>query len=219
MVVTVNELWPDEGSDNLLHLALGTHNHSAKVKYLCSRYPELIHQRNGSGKTPLHLALGNSYAGVSTANYLCEVGGQELVRAPIIHPTKQSGWLPLHSMISSAWQHGLTSPLSEGADFFRLMLRWYPEAAGIAAGRPGDLKTPYQLAADDPTHVDPYFLRLLLRAAPDLDPAELHRLNYAERRMAMFLAFRAAASNPSPLLMARLRFVNKDLVKRVVSFL
>ena len=60
---------------------------------------------------------------------------------------------------------------------------------------------------------------MLLRATPDLDPAELHRLNWAERRMAMFLAFRAVTTDITPLLMARLRFENKDLVKHIVSFL
>ena len=222
MVVTVDELWPDKGSDNLLHLALDTYNHTTKVTYLCSRYPEMIHQRNGSGKTPLHLSLGGYNASISTANILCDIGGQEVVKAPIIHPTKQCGWLPLHLMIkkiNNAWCHDLSSPLSKGADVFRMLLRWYPEAAGIAAGSPGDLKTPYQLADEPSQTIDPYFLRPLLRAAPDLNPSELHRLNYAERRMAMFLAFRAAASDPTPLLLARLRFANKDLVKRVVSFL
>ena len=109
------------------------------------------------------------------------------------------------------------SPLSAEADFFRSMLRWYPEAAGIEAGNGASKKTPYQLAVDG--KVDPYFLRLLLHAAPHLDPAELHRLTWTERRMAMFMAFRAVTAKPIPLLMARLRFENKDLVKHVVSFL
>ena len=78
-------------------------------------------------------------------------------------------------------------------------------------------KTPYQLAIDK--NLPPYYLRLLLRAAPNLNPAELHRLNYAERRMAMFLAFKAVSRNVDPLLMARLRFEKKDLVKHVISFL
>ena len=34
---------------------------------------------------------------------------------------------------------------------------------------------------------------MMLRAVPDLNPADLHRLNYAERRMAMFLAFTAVS--------------------------
>jgi hypothetical protein len=37
--------------------------------------------------------------------------------------------------------------------------------------------------------------RLLLRAAPELDPDELHRLNYAERRMSLFLAHCAISND------------------------
>jgi hypothetical protein len=106
-------------------------------------------------------------------------------------------------------------PLSAAADAFRLLLRLYPEAAGTEGGLGAHNKTPYQLAVEKGLPV--YYLRLLLRAAPDLDPAELRRLNWAERRMAMFVAFAAVAKSPS--LLARLRAANKDLVKHVVSFL
>ena len=226
-MITSFESWNGTGA-NLLHLALMSSDissRSAKVGYLCARYPEMIHQRNGLGNTPFHLALAYPQQDVLNAQLLCEIGGQELARMPVIHLTDSvyynNGWLPLHSFVSNSPFYSLldhsSSPLSETADFFRSMLRWYPEAAGIEAGNGKDKKTPYQLAVDG--KLDPYYLRLLLRAAPTHNPAELHRLNYAERRMAMFIAFRAATSNPTPLLMARLLFENKDLVKHVVSFL
>ena len=111
-----------------------------------------------------------------------------------------------------------------------MFLRWHPEAAGIEGGvdvavvededNDEDVngrKTPYQLAIDG--NLPPYYLRLLLRAAPDLNPAELHRLNYAERRMAMFLAFKAVTSQKKPVVLKRLCFENKDLVKHVMSYL
>jgi hypothetical protein len=101
---------------------------------------------------------------------------------------------------------------------FRWLLHLYPDAAGIEGGvGPAFKKTPYQLAVDG--KLPDYYLRLLLRAAPTLHPAELHRLNFAERRMAMFLAFRAVAATMEAPLLARLRGENKDLVQRVVSFL
>jgi hypothetical protein len=101
---------------------------------------------------------------------------------------------------------------------FRWLLRLYPEAAGIEGGvGAAHKKTPYQLAVDD--ELPGYYIRLLLRAAPTLNPAELHRLNYAERRMAMFLAFKAMSGTLQAPLLARLRGVDKDLVQRVVSFL
>ncbi len=55
------------------------------------------------------------------------------------------------------------------------------------------------------------------RAAPTTNYEEL---NYEERRMAMFLAFKAATARlQKPFLLTRLRGVDKDLVQRVVSFL
>ena len=101
---------------------------------------------------------------------------------------------------------------------FRWLLRLYPEAAGIECGV-GTLhkKTPYQMAVI--LRLPDYYRRLLLRAAPTLHPAELHRLNYNERRMAMFLAFRATTATMDAPLIARLRGQSRDLVQRVVSFL
>ena len=98
-----------------------------------------------------------------------------------------------------------------------MFLRLYPEAAGIEGGV-GILKmTPYQLAVDE--NLPPYYLRLLLRAAPNLSPTKLRRLNYAERRLAMFLSFKAVTSQKKPVALKRLCSENKDLVKLVVSFL
>ena len=220
-------------SENLLHLAVSySSDKTAKevtIRYLCSRYPEFIRQRNNDGETPFLLAMRNCYIngyGMLAPKILFEFGGgQELVRTPITLPTTTdgqnsvNGWLPLHIFISSGVLKKpiCCSPLSAEADFFRLLLRWYPEAAGVQSGSGASTKTPYQLAVR--RGLDPYYLRLLLRAAPTLKPAELHRLNYKERRMAMFMAFRAITAEPTPLLLARLRFENKDLVKHVVSFL
>ena len=105
--------------------------------------------------------------------------------------------------------------LSPWADAFRLLLRLYPEAAGTEGGRDYTLTTPYGLAVMG--CLPAYYRRLLLRAAPHLDPAELRRLHWEERRLAMFLAFTALAGKPP--LLARLRYENVDLVKHVVSFL
>ena len=211
-------------SENLLHLAASHYNSPnvvTIVRYLCSRYPEFVHQRNKDGNTPLLVALERLNYNLSAAMLLCEIGGgHALVRVPTVHPTatthEQNGWLPLHYLISGRWRSCGYS-FSEVSSFFRMMLRWYPEAAGIEAGNGRMKKTPYELAVDG--KLEPYYRRLLLRAVPDLNPAELHRLNFAERRMAMFMAFRAITTGITPLLMARLRFENKDLVKHVVSFL
>ena len=214
-----------DGSDNLLHLAVNDKESTtcvmeAKVRFLCSRYPAMMLQRDCSGGTPLHFAI--NLKSIPAVRILCEAGGQEQVKTTVAHPTDDNngynGWLPLHYLIDRQADSLRDSLFSDEAGCFRMLLRMYPEAAGIEGGvGVAYKKTPYQLAVDK--NLPPYYLRLLLRGAPDLNPAELHRLNYAERRMAMFLAFGARASATEPPLLARLRFAKMDLVKHVISFL
>ena len=212
-------------SSNLLMLAVCDKENTtsvmeAKARLLCTRYPAMLLQRDGEGDTPLLSAIW--YNNIPALQILCEVGGQEQVRLPVAHPTDvnigNNGWLPLHYLIDRNAESLRDSHLSKAADLFRMLLRMYPEAAGIEGGVGARYKkTPYQLAVDN--NLPLYYLRLLLRAAPNLNPAELHRLNCAERRMAMFLAFKAISSQPEPLLLARLRFAKKDLLRHVISFL
>ena len=217
------------GSQNLLHLAIyGNESSMAKVRFLCSqhcsRYPAIMFQRDGVGLIPLHSAIAASMffpQNILAVQILYEAGGQEQVRLPVAHPTDAELFcndnLPLHFLIVSHYKSLRGSPLSQEADCFRMLLSWYPEAAGIEGGVGAAKKTPYQQAVG--MGLPPYYLRLLLRAAPDLNPAELHRLNYEERRMAMFLAFRARTYATEPPFLARLRFAKMDLVKHVISFL
>ena len=208
-------------------------NKVAKARLLCLRYPFMISQRDGMGWTPLFRACNflsewgaraprGFNAIPPTILALCEAGGRTLVSAPIIHPTEAdyggNGMLPLHAIVV-VWASKLKeeSLLSPWADAFRALLRLYPDAAGIEGGSSSeDMRTtPYHLAVDSGLPV--YYRRLLLSAAPHLDADERRRLNWKERRIAMFLAFAAFAGNP-PLLL-RLRYENKDIVKHVVSFL
>jgi len=151
---------------------------------------------------------------------LLEAGGRKAASTAVVHPTNalqfKNGRLPLHVLIYHHASTLKTTPLSEAADAFRLLLRLYPEAAGTVGGIGAThKKTPYQLAVREglPT----YYHRLLLRAAPDLDPAELRRLNWAERRMAMFVAFAGVAK--TRLLLVKLRMANMNLLEHVVSYL
>ena len=92
-----------------------------------------------------------------------------------------------------------------------MLLRLYLEAAGTVGGLGAHNKTPYRLAID--TDLPAYFRRLLLRAAPHLNPAELRKLNWAARRLAMYVVTAVAAKTPTSV------FANKDLVRHIVSFL
>ena len=92
----------------------------AKVRFLCSRYPAMILQRDNEGLIPLHDAIRGRL--LSAVQLLCEVGGQEQLREPVIHSTdadyEHNGELPLHYLIR--WQISLPpqySPLSTVADY------------------------------------------------------------------------------------------------------
>ena len=224
-------LYPESASvvttapENLLHLAVNDNKSTtsvilAKVRFLCSRYPAMMLQRDHEGDTPLHVAICNK--NIPAVQILCEAGGQEQIRLPVAHPTDDDcnwkGWLPLHFYAN--WNAGSLrgSPLSKAADCFRMLLRLHPEAAGIEGGvGVRYTKTPYQLAVDN--NLPPYYLRLLLRAAPDLHPAALHRLNYAERRMAMFLTFKAVTSTGGLTLLAKLLRDSSGTLHDIMSFL
>jgi hypothetical protein len=153
---------------------------------------------------------------------LYEAGGIEQFKTPIAHPTDANhlhyGYLPLHVLINSFWRFPSDfNPASETVDMFRWLLQLHPEAAGIKGGGGANRKSTYRQAVDE--SYPSYYLRLLLRATPTLNPARLHRLNYKERRMTMFLAFKAISGTLQAPLLVRLRGESKDLVQRVVSFL
>jgi len=208
---------------NLLHIVAGWEHsgsedyRTVKARMLCAHYPDMMLQRNDDGYTPLHHSCrGNNVAAV---RLLCEAGGREAVSAAVQHPTDPrhylNGWLPLHSFVTFYAAILTKEPLSAAADVFRLLLRLYPEAAGIKGGIGVGKMTAYQVALQ--YDLPAYYLRLLLRAAPDLNPAELCRLNWAARRQAMFVTFVAVAKSRS--LLSRLRATNKELLKHVMSFL
>jgi len=187
--------------ENLLHCA----THSSIAAWISSRYPQMIAQRDNSGQTPLLNALIRRY---DFAPLLIEAGGRDVATIADISPMTANydhyGYLPLHYAVQ--YQSGKA---------VEMLLQLYPEAVGIEAGRGEYRGTPYSIARRNNCGHE----RQLLRAAPHVDPAALRDLNWAARRMAMFLAFRAVSRRAAPNMLARLRFENKDLVKHVVSFL
>ena len=98
-------------------------------------YPATMLQRDSNGQTPLYEVFKYGTAAEAMLA-ICEAGGREVVSA-VVHPThdtnRTNGWLPLHNLIISEQGHYLRqeSLLSPWADAFRLLLRLYPEAAGV----------------------------------------------------------------------------------------
>ena len=239
------DLYPEKatsaahGSPNILiyllrakHPTLLVSDVESKVRFLCSRFSQLLLQKDEGGRTALTLEQGLENR-LTVIKILCKAGGRELVSAaytpplPIAEEDEQgdddneenpfNGWLPLHMFVARcAVQLRNCLPFSDEAEYLRMLLHLYPEAVGIEAGVGVGKTNPYQLAVYH--NVNPYYLRMMLRAVPDLNPEDLCRLNFAERRMAMFLAF-TAVSTDNRLILPRLRFAKMDLLKRVVSFL
>jgi ankyrin repeat protein len=202
----------DSDGLNILHSAMFRNDKDAEiVRFIFTQYPGLIHERNNYGYTPLLLALScSSFKGASA---ICQVNEQVIRDVVIDTETSHYTHLfnPLHIMIGNSLEF---EPVSELADCFRLLIKLHPEAAGIRNDRGSN---PYDYALSQQR--SSYMLRLLLRADPTINPNELHKINYAERRQAMFLAFRAIVSSSEVSIWRRLRMENENLLRHVVSFL
>jgi hypothetical protein len=207
-----------EDGENSLHLALigkspDLAEANLKVQYLCEQCPALINVKSNLGISPLYLALDFD---LGCAKYLCDID-ESLVREKC---AAQSGRLPLHVFILflhavyKGSRNSTLSEVSDKGDCFRLLLRLYPAAAGIKDDR---LKTAYDTAVKKKISV--YFIRLLLAADPALDPVKRRDLNFEARRQGMFLAFRALSSNADLIILAKLRFEDRDLLQHVISYL
>jgi hypothetical protein len=216
-MVIVGEGFKEAGY-NLLHLAQISVPYAADVKaimeYLCNLCPALIHMKCNQGLTPLHQALTfGTDLNMEAIKVLCDID-ESVVRdtcTPIDITSANSLQLPLHLLIDR------DSPLlevSKEGDCFRLFLRMYPASAGI---RDSHLMRPYDLAISGNLSV--YFIRALLNADPTIDPVERCNLNYAARREGMFLAFMALSSNRYPIIWAKIRHEDRNLLTRVISYL
>jgi hypothetical protein len=132
--------------------------------------------------------------------------------------TSKHNALPAHVALVLALEYGRPfAPVSKRADFFRFLLRKYPQAASITFW---NRRTPYAYCLSKGAPV--YLLRVLLQADPTIAPEALRRLNYQERRNALFLAFAAISRNEEPNILSRLR--QRDggelcLLKQVISFI
>lgn len=80
----------------------------------------------------------------------------------------------------------MTSGVTVEADCFRYLLNIYPAAAGIKDDKDTSV---YDMAVKN--ELDVYFIRLLLNADHTIEPEKRRDLNYAARKQAMFLAYRA----------------------------
>ena len=195
---------------NLLHHAVLGPSEEV-VTYLCSQYPEFIKMFSNDGMTPLHkyLVSQSGYFELEIVSSICKTD-PDIVKLATRTYFNQ---LPLHLLIAN----------NQGMEFdsndeliFRLVLNTYPAAANIKDKRG---RTPYDLAVA--YSINPYFLRLLLYADKSINPQELYRLNYKERRMALFLSSGVAifGSSNDFIIWRSLWLENKEILKKIVSYL
>jgi hypothetical protein len=212
----------NEDGKSLLHQVANDYNSNfddvnAKAQYLCEQCPALIHLKDNEGNTPIFSIINPLWRFLKFnfcfVKLLCDIDAT-VVREKCTPPDTTSlfsGQLPLHHLICLRYQ---MSELSDEGEYFRLLLRLYPAAAGIKDRKS---RTPYDLAVG--TKMSVYFIRLLLAVDPALDPVKRRNLNFEARRQGMFLAFRALSSDVVPTIWAKIRFEDKNLLERVIVYL
>jgi ankyrin repeat protein len=139
-----------------------------------------------------------------------------------------TGDLPLDVLLAQLMLRECDT-LSDEANKLRFLLRQHPAKASISKKYVevcADGESGASMFEDDASNTvsdetPSYFKRILLRALPSLDPTELRKLNYAERRMAMFLFYGSAVGDIDTTKIWRLlrRSGQDGLIKGIISFL
>jgi ankyrin repeat protein len=171
-----------------LHCA-ATNGSLEVVEYLYSLYPAAAKVTTADGGTCLHFATNNSLAVLKKVySYYPEA---------ITMKSTSCGMLPLHQLI--VYKHGNVGPTmstitsTETLEMLRFLLSRNPDAARVKDIRSHQF--PHQgLLYHRKTEVAQ---RLILRAAPEVEPKRLRSLNYNARRGALYLLFAADISPPS----------------------
>jgi ankyrin repeat protein len=192
----------------------------AKIQFLCEQCPALMHMKDENGFTPLHDLLADEDADADAAyecaKLLCDID-ETVVRekcTPSDTTLDYSGQLPLQRFLS-IYKYDQISDVSYQAECVRLLLRLYPEGAGI---KDDHSVSAYDIAiSNDICSIQ--LQRWMLSADPTIDPVRRRNLNFEARREGMFLAFRALSSDVKPTIWAKIRFRDKDLLKRVITYL
>ena len=176
------------------------------LRYLYNCRPELLQETDNNGWKPIH-------------HCSCTTSSLAMLRAVYeLDPSSMSavtdrGSTPLNILILHHFKDR-EAPSTDAINRLYFLLQKYPAAASIPYSFGS---TPYSRCHVNHTHAR----RLLLRAAPALDPEALHELNYSARRMALSLFYLSSREDGEDTLFTKLSLSPKgqSLVRRVVSFL
>lgn len=172
------------------------------VRFICDRYPEAVDISNENGQTPLHLAAEGDNIAIL----------KKLYSACISNIKKQDnkGNLPLLTFCEV--HQDIVEENDKEADCLRFLINRFPDSV-LTKNNSGE--SALSLCGKENSHLR----RLLLRAQPSLSHEELACCNYANRRMAMFLAFAAINADGIPCIFSRLRAADLNVLQHAVSFL
>lgn len=172
------------------------------VRYISENHHHTIETTNIHGRNALHLAAEGDNVEILK---MLDVAMPNLIAVP-----DKEGKLALH-LFADVHQE-LIHENDREADCLRYLLKRYPQAvsiADIAGNMPLDLVNAENV----------FVRRMLLLVDPSQSPAELRRINYAARRMAIFLAFAAINADGIPNVFYNARSKDTHLLKEILSYL
>ena len=172
------------------------------VKFICENYPTTIHKANVHGRNAFHVAAEGD--NVNILKMLDNVAPQ-CVDIPDLE-----GRLPLH-LFAEVHMEQINEQDRE-AECLKFLIRRNPNAASVT-----DIHGSTPISLCSPENL--YIRRLLLQADPSQGIAELRRLNYAARRMGIFLAFAAINADGIPNIFCNARSKDPHLLKHILSYL
>jgi ankyrin repeat protein len=191
-----------EDNNNTPLIKAVTAGNEDTVRYICKHFPQAVEVQNVHGLNPLHFAAeGESLSILRALHEVCPA----LIRQP-----DNEDRLPL--MVFCEVHQDVIHENDREADCLRFLLKQCPEAVQ-AKNKQGECSL--SLCSGE----NSYLRRLLLRAQPELSPAELAEYNYAHRRMGMFLAFAAINADGIPNVFSRLRASEIHVLQHTLSYL
>lgn len=176
------------------------------VDFLCENYPTSLKQLNNQGLTAMHFAAENDH--VAIMKRLLQVY-PDIVKVP-----DAEGRLPLHVFMHTHPSEDINHEheISPDLDCLRFLLAAYPESVLV---KDALQETPFSLIASENTYVQ----RLMMRVLPHQFGAQLQALNYAHRRLGLFLTEAAINADGIPNIFARLRHTDHHILKEIFSYI
>lgn len=216
----------DDG-DSILHEVIRSRLIEDRFWAILKKYPDLLHHEGKYGLTVfMAMLLGNvtwrfhnwdwDFAiklvrydpKVVFQQYNCTIEREVNRYVPNSFLTDYDRCLPLHRLATCYFRDD-----GEGIQLLRIVIRINPNAAFARDGRNN---LPYDYFNERNSLL---VRRLFLKANPSPDFDTFRNLNWNERRVGMFLGYRASTPDGVQCLLRRLRFEYDDLFRHIIFML